>query len=102
MQQAGIRLDEIIWSGLNVFLVQKDVNEIPSKDEISAAVKFNNCRLVLSNEAVKSINGGLSFKEVAQRMAHQTVYRATLKRDNSCQCILRYIDKNYNYRVGVI
>lgn len=102
MQQAGIRLEEIIWSGLNDFLAAKDANEILRKDEILAAVNFKHCRLELTNETIKSINGGLNFKEVAQRMAHQAVYRATLKLDNSCQCILRYIDKNYNYRVGVI
>jgi hypothetical protein len=35
-------------------------------------------------------------------MPHQVVYRAALKLDDSCHCILRYVDATYNYRVGVI
>ena len=64
MQQAGIRLEEIIWSGLNDFLAAKDANEILSKNEILAAVKFKHCRLELSNETIKSINGGPNFKKL--------------------------------------
>ena len=35
-------------------------------------------------------------------MPHQVVYRAALKLNESCTCILRYVDDCYNYRVGVI
>lgn len=35
-------------------------------------------------------------------MPHQAVYRAALKLDNSCHCILRYVDDTYNYRVGAV
>ena len=61
-----------------------------------------NVRIELSVEQVWGENGGLSFKEVAQRMQHQAVYRAALKLDENCLCILRYVDSGCNYRVGVI
>lgn len=102
MQQAGIRLEEITWSGLHDFLAKKDEDSLLTKDQLLAAISFNNCRLELSNETIQSNTGGLRYKEVAQRMPHQAVYRASLNLDNSCQCILRYVDQNYNYRVGVI
>jgi len=35
-------------------------------------------------------------------MPHQAVFRAALKFDDSCHCILRYVDKTCNYRVGIV
>jgi len=35
-------------------------------------------------------------------MPHQVVYRAALKLDHNCLCILRYLDNYCNYRVGVV
>ncbi|MDH5484552.1 MAG: hypothetical protein OEY43_04875 [Gammaproteobacteria bacterium] len=102
MQQAGIRQEEISWSGLPRFLSRQDAGTMLTKQHILDAINFDNIRLELSTEQIWGTNGGLNFKEVAQRMPHQVVYRAALKLDASCHCILRYVDNTFNYRVGVI
>lgn len=102
MQQSGIRREEITWSGLAPFLAKQSQQQILSKQQIIDAIDFSPVRLALSSEQIWGADGGLSFKEVAQRMPHQPVYRAALKLDDSCHCILRYVDESYNYRVGVI
>ncbi|MFK5986618.1 MAG: hypothetical protein QM479_14505, partial [Pseudomonadota bacterium] len=102
MQQSGLRQEEIIWSGLQRFLTQQAEKTVLSKQQIIDSINFNNIRLELSTEQVRGTNGGLSFTEVARQMPHQVVLRAALKLDNSCHCILRYVDKTYNYRVGIV
>ncbi|MDH5436455.1 MAG: hypothetical protein OEX83_06815 [Gammaproteobacteria bacterium] len=102
MQQAGIRQEEINWSGLTRFLKQQQPHTILDRQQIINAIDFSQIRLQLSAEQIWGADGGLGFKEVAQRMPHQPVYRAALKLDDSCHCILRYVDESYNYRVGVI
>jgi len=102
MQQSGIRREEIIWSGLQSFLSKQKQEDKLTKEQILAAINLQNIRLELTSEQILSSNGGLSFREVASRMPHQAVYRASLKLDSSCQCILRYVDDTFNYRVGVI
>jgi len=102
MQQNGIRREEIIWSGLQAFLSKQKQDDKLTKNQLLAAINLQNIRLELSSEQVWDNNGGLYFQEVAYRMPHQAVYRAALKLDASCQCILRYIDNSFNYRVGVI
>lgn len=100
-KQRGVREEEIQWSGLRQYLRQQPVDELISKSQILENLD-NNMRLELCTEQVWGTNGGLNFKEVAQRMPHQAVYRAALKLDNSCLCILRYVDNGSNYRVGVV
>jgi len=102
MQQTGLRQEEITWSGLSGFLSAQADDCILSKDQILDSINFSNLGLALSCEQIRGTNGGLGFKEVAQRMPHQAVYQAALKLDKSCHCILRYVDERYNYRVGVI
>lgn len=99
---SGIRQEEIYWSGINTFLTSQKSNTILARRQIIDAINFDNIKIALSAEKIFGHNGGLNFFEVAQRMPHQVVYRATLKLDSSCQCILRYQDQSYNYRVGVV
>ena len=100
-KQRGVREEEIQWSGMRHYLRQQSADELISKSQILKNLN-NNMRLELCTEQAWGANGGLSFVEVAQRMPHQAVYRAALKLDNSCLCILRYIDNDCNYRVGVV
>ena len=102
MKKNGIREEEITWSGLSRFLNEQDNSVLLSKQQILTAIDFSKIRIELSTEQIWSVNGGLQFKEVARRMSHQAVYRAALKLDASCHCILRYVDSRYNYRVGVV
>ena len=102
MKKTGLREEEIQWSGLKQFLAKQAAGTVLSHQQIQAAISFNNIRLELSAEQIWGRDGGLCFKEVALRMPHQAVYRAALKLDESCTCILRYVDDCYNYRVGVI
>ena len=102
LQQSGIRQEEITWSGLEYFLAKQEPQQKLSKQQLIEAIDFSPVRLALSTEQIWGEDGGLNFKEVAQRMPHQPVYRAALKLDISCHCILRYVDESFNYRVGVI
>jgi len=102
LKQTGIRKEEIVWSGLQSFLSQQNQNTLLTKECILAAIDFSNIGLELSTERIWGTGGGLCFRELAQRMPHQAVYRAALKLDDSCHCILRYVDDAYNYRVGVV
>jgi len=102
MQQLGIRKEEILWSGLHAYLSKQDEKTKLTKEQILATVNFSKTRLSLTTEQIWGTNGGLSFREVAFKMAHQVVYRAALKLDESCHCILRYVDDTCNYRVGVV
>ncbi len=102
MRRSGLRREEIEWSGLYGYLSGYEPNQTLSRTDILAALNFDHIRLELSAERISGINGGLSFREVAQRMPHQAVYRAALKLDTSCHCILRYVDETYNYRIGVV
>lgn len=98
----GIRQEELDWSGLHTALSQISATTMLTKQQVLDVINFRNIRLELSAEKIWGIDGGLSFREVAQRMPHQATYRATLKLDAQCQCVLRYIDDSYNYRVGVV
>lgn len=102
LQQAGIRQDEIAWSGLHGALSQQADDARLSKEQLLAMINFSNIRLELTTEHIRGSEGGLRFREVARRMPHQAVYRAALKLDDSCHCILRYVDSTCNYRVGVV
>ncbi|MCW9055850.1 MAG: hypothetical protein OQK47_04435 [Gammaproteobacteria bacterium] len=102
MQQTGMRNEEIKWSGLEYFLSLHTDETILSKQQIINAINFNKIRLELSSERIVSKNGGLNFHEVARQMPHQAVYRASLKLDENCICILRYTDDSFNYRVGLV
>jgi len=102
MKQRGVREEEILWSGLRHFLLRQSPDLAISKTKILENLKFKNIHLELSTEQIWGLNGGLSFKEVAQRMPHQAVYRAALKLEDTCLCILRYVDNHLNYRVGVV
>lgn len=101
-KQSGVREEEIHWSGLPQYLQRQSPDTLISKKQIMENLNGKNVRIELSVEQVWGENGGLSFKEVAQRMQHQAVYRAALKLDENCLCILRYVDSGCNYRVGVI
>lgn len=98
----GIRQEEIQWSGLQSALSCIRAETVLSKQQVLDAIDLRNIRLALSAEKIWGIDGGLSFREVAQRMPHQAVYRAALKLDARCQCVLRYVDESHNYRVGVV
>lgn len=98
----GIREEEIQWSGLIRYLGQQQADSLINKTDIIKNLSYKNIRIELSSEQVWGSNGGLSFKEVALRMPHQAVYRAALKLDEDCLCVLRYVDSVCNYRVGVI
>lgn len=98
----GIRQEEVSWSDLQSALSQADDDTMLSKQQLLECIDFSKIRLSLSAEKIWGTDGGLSFREVAQRMPHQHVYRATLKLDDRCQCVLRYLDETHNYRVGVV
>lgn len=102
MQQTGIRHEEIDWSGIARFLKEQPEKIILTKQQILNNINFDNIRLELSNERIVSKNGGLAFTEVAKQMPHQAIYRAALKLDENCLCILRYSDGTFNYRVGLV
>jgi len=97
-----LRGEELIWSGLHHYLNKQDENIIISKQDILEAIDFSDIRLTLSTEQIWGSDGGLSFKELALKMPHQAVYRGALKLDETCVCVLRYVDETCNYRVGVI
>ena len=101
-KKSGVREEEILWSGLPQFLQKQAASVKFSKMQLLDIVAENNFRIEVSTEQLWGANGGLSFREVALRMPHQAVYRAALKLDDSCLCILRYVDECYNYRVGVV
>jgi hypothetical protein len=101
-KQFGLRDEEIQWTGLRAYLRLQSAAAKISKTKILEKLNYKNIRLELSTEQIWGTNGGLSFKEVALRMPHQAVYRAALKLDNDCLCILRYVDSYCNYRVGVV
>jgi hypothetical protein len=101
-KQNGLREEEIQWSGLMLYLRQHATSTIINKADIIKNISYENIRIELSTEQVWGANGGLSFCEVALRMPHQAVYRAALKLDEECLCILRYVDSVCNYRVGVV
>ncbi|MCW8922119.1 MAG: hypothetical protein OQK69_00620 [Gammaproteobacteria bacterium] len=101
MQQTGMRKEEIIWSGLFEFLKQQQDRHI-SKQQLLDAINFKNIRLELSSEQITGCNNRLYFREVARQMPHQAVYRASLKLDEDCICLLRHIDDAFNYRVGLV
>ena len=102
MKRRGMREEEIQWTGLHHYLKQQPSASILSKADLLQQLRYDNIRLELTTEQIWGENGGLSFREVATRMPHQAVYRAALKLDNSCLCVLRYVDSCYNYRVGVV
>jgi hypothetical protein len=102
LKKKGIREDEIQWSGVTRYLRQHTSDTVISKTELINNLNYKNIRLELSSEQIWGSNGGLNFKEVAFRMEHQVVYRSTLKLDEDCICILRYVDTVCNYRVGVV
>jgi len=102
LKQSGVREEEIHWSGLPQYLQQQSPDRLISKTRLLKKQKDNNLHIELSIEQVWGENGGLNFKEVAQHMLHQAVYRVALKLDDNCLCILRYVNSSCNYRVGVI
>ena len=102
MKQSGIREEEIQWSGLIHYLKRLDKNTLITKTQLLENFSEENLRLNLSIEQLWGDKGGLNFEEVALRMPHQVVYRAALKLDENCLCILRYVDNVCNYRVGVV
>lgn len=101
-KKTGIRDEEILWSGLPRYLGKQPAGSRISKTSIINKLVENKIRIEVNTEQLWGADGGLSFREVATRMPHQAVYRAALKLDDSCLCILRYVDECYNYRVGVI
>jgi len=102
MQQSGIRQEEVIWSGLATFLAKQPPDKVINKAQILERIVFKNIRLELSIEQIWGTDGGLRFREVAYKLPHQIEYRATLELDDSCFCILRYVDDTCNYQVGVV
>ncbi len=102
MKQKGLRDEEISWSSLYHYLTRQPAKKLIHKTQILENINFSKINSELSIEQLWGENGGLSFNEVAQRMPHQAVYRAALKLDENCLCILRYVDSCCNYRVGVI
>jgi hypothetical protein len=101
-KQNGVREEEIQWSGLRQYLLKQPSDKLLRKTQLLENWKDKDLRIELTTEQVWGENGGLNFKEVAQRMLHQAVYRAALKLDENCLCVLRYVDSGCNYRVGVI
>lgn len=102
LEKTGLKHEELQWSGVMAFLDRHDAEARLHKQVVLAAVDFSSTRVELATERVCSSDGELCFKEVAHKLPHQAVYRAALKVDDSCHCILRYVDEVYNYRVGVI
>ena len=101
MRQTGIRKDEIDWSGVMQFLKHQSGHSI-SKQQLLDAINFSNIRLELSSEQITNNNARLRFREVARQLPHQAVYRASLKLDEDCICLLRHVDDAFNYRVGLV
>ena len=102
MKNTGLRKEEIIWSGIEKFLSTQTPNTSITKQRMLAAINFNNIELQLSSERTRDTHGGLTFNEVAELMPHQAIYCSKLKLTENSQCILRYIDPRFNYRVGII
>ncbi|MDT8282637.1 MAG: hypothetical protein RQ982_07465 [Gammaproteobacteria bacterium] len=102
LKHRGVREEEIEWSGLRQHLFTQSAESQISKTQLLDNLDAKNTRLELCTEQVWGANGGLSFTEVVQRMPHQAVYRATLKLDHHCLCVMRYVDSYCNYRVGVV
>ena len=102
MKKSGLREEEIRWSGLWQFLSRTEADTLLHKHDLLAAISFKNIRLELSTQLIRNQTGGLQFIEVAQRLPRQTFYKTALALDNSCHCILRYVDQKRNYRVGVV
>ncbi|MDH5257339.1 MAG: hypothetical protein OEX07_05010, partial [Gammaproteobacteria bacterium] len=98
----GVREEEIQWSGLLHYFKTLPSDFVISKQTVIDRLNFENIRIELNTEREWGVTGGLNFNEVVKRMPHQAVYRAALKLDDSCSCILRYQDSCYNYRVGVV
>ena len=101
-KKKGVSDEEIQWSGVTQFLRQQDSNAVITKKEIIEKLHYENISLELSSEQIWGSDGGLNFKEVVLRMPHQVVYRTSLKLDDDCLCLLRYVDDVLNYRVGVV
>lgn len=102
LKQKGVREEEIQWSGLKQYLLKQDAETAITKKQLLQNWNDKQLRIELSTEQIWGENGGLNFEEVAIRMPHQVVYRAALKLDHDCLCILRYLDNYCNYRVGVV
>ncbi|MCW8987759.1 MAG: hypothetical protein OQK75_08855 [Gammaproteobacteria bacterium] len=102
MKQNGVREEEIQWSGLYQYLAQFEQEQRVNKEQILDNLTNKNLCLEFSIEQLWGEQGGLSFKEIALRMPHQAVYRAALKLDESCICLLRYVEEGCNHRVGVV
>jgi len=101
-KQKGVREEEIQWSGLRSYLLRQTPETIISKKQLLQNWHDKHLRLELSTEQIWGESGGLNFEEVVLRMPHQVVYRAALKLDHDCLCLLRYVDSYCNYRVGVV
>jgi len=102
MKQCGVREEEIQWSGLRQYLKQQLPDKTINKTKLLQNQNYKHIRLELSTEIISGSSVKLNFKEVAKRMPHQAVYRATLKLQETCLCILRFVDSRYNYRIGVV
>ncbi|MDH5731776.1 MAG: hypothetical protein OEZ58_22570 [Gammaproteobacteria bacterium] len=100
--KTGLRQDEFYWSGLQGLLKSCDANAIIAKEVLLECIEKNKIRLELSTELCFDEHGGLSFVETAKPMPHQAVYRAALKLDSQCICVMRYQDSAANYRIGLV
>lgn len=102
MLRKGIKHEELHYSGILEYITHSNDSEILNKQQLLNSINFQNIRLQLSTELVQSSEGLLNFQEVAKFMPHQAIRRAALKLDKDCLCILRYLDIETNYRIGVI
>lgn len=102
LTQRGVREEEIEWSGLRQYLQRHSSGSRINKTQLLDNLNDKNTRLELCTEQAWGANGGLSFTEVVQRMPHQAIYRAALKLDHHCLCVMRYVDNYCKYRVGVV
>ncbi|MDH5301385.1 MAG: hypothetical protein OEW58_08500 [Gammaproteobacteria bacterium] len=102
LAQFGLRQDELHWSGVRDFLKSLPDTQTLTLQQLLAAIDFRNIRLEMSLERIWDTQGQLAFREVALKFPHQAQVRAALKLDRSCYGILRYVNDDYNYRVGVV
>ena len=101
-QAAGIRNEEIIWSGLPEYLDQARRNgqQVIEKSQLLAAIDFSPIRLELTNELMVTREPALPFDEVAQRLPLYRLALAGAPVNEDDVAVIRAYHPTHNYRIG--
>jgi hypothetical protein len=102
MRRAGIRHEELEWSGLLRFLdrVQRDGDRMIQRDELLSRIDFSVIRLSLTNELASDRGCGLAFIEVPQSASLNRLGAAARIADPGEIGVLRYVDTLHYFKVG--